>query len=75
MEPCPRRRKTRFWEDFLCPFCGGSGRLQSEREFSISIPPQVKHGIQAKLSLEDIGLKDTFLNLMIHIDPSLEDAF
>jgi DnaJ-class molecular chaperone len=39
IEPCPRCGRTGFWEDFFCPVCSGYGRVQSEREFSLSIPP------------------------------------
>ena len=73
VEPCPRCGKTGFWEDFFCPVCSGYGRVQSEREFSLSIPPRVKHGTKIRLSMEDIGLRDVYLNVMVSIDPSLEE--
>ncbi len=73
VEPCPRCRKTGFWDEFFCPLCNGYGRVHSEREFSLSIPPNVKHGTEIRLSMEDIGLKDAYLNVVIHVDPNLED--
>ena len=73
IESCYRCQKTGFWEDFLCPVCSGYGRVRSEREFSISIPPRVKHGTEIRLSLEDIGLKDAYLNIAVFVDPHLEE--
>ena len=72
MEPCPRCGKTGAWEDFFCPVCSGYGRVLSEREFSLSIPPNVTHGTEIRLSLEDIGLRNAYLNLIVYIDPHLE---
>ena len=72
-ELCSRCGKTGFWENFFCPVCSGYGRVQSEREFSLSIPPHVKHGTKIRLSMEDIGLRDVYLNVMVSIDPSLEE--
>jgi molecular chaperone DnaJ len=72
IEPCPRCRRTGFWEDFFCPVCSGYGRVQSEREFSLSIPPHVRHGTEIRLSMEDIGMRDTHLHVRVLIDPCLE---
>ena len=46
--------------------------MGGQREFSIRIPPRVEHGIQVRLSLEDIGLKDAYLHVAVFIDPDLE---
>ena len=73
IELCPRCNKTGFWEDFFCPVCSGYGRVQSEREFSVSIPPCVKHGTEIRLSLEDIGLKEAYLNIAVLVDPYLHE--
>lgn len=75
IEPCPRCGKTGFWEDFFCPACLGYGRIRSEREFSLSIPPHVKHGTQIRLSMEDIGLRDCCANISVYVDPDLEDEW
>jgi DnaJ-class molecular chaperone len=72
IEPCPRCARTGFWDGFFCPSCFGYGRIRSERQFSLSIPPHVKHGTRISLSMEDIGLKDAILNILVHIDPDLE---
>ena len=58
-------------EGFFCPVCRGYGRVQREREFSLSIPPGVKDGTEITLSMEDIGLKDTSLNILVRIEPDL----
>jgi molecular chaperone DnaJ len=73
IEPCPKCGKTGAWEDFFCSVCSGYGRVQSQRAFSLSIPPNVKHGTEIRLSIEDIGLHDVYLNVMVLIDPYLEE--
>jgi molecular chaperone DnaJ len=73
LEPCPRCKKSGFWEDFFCPLCSGYGRIKSEREFSLSIPPHVVHGTKIRVSMEDIGLRDVYLNIVVYIDPRLEE--
>lgn len=73
IEPCPRCSKTGFWEDFVCPTCSGTGRVHSERGFSISIPPNVANGTEIRLSLEDIGLPEVYVNITVLIDPHMEE--
>ena len=70
-EVCPRCRTSGMWDNFFCPVCRGYGRVQREREFSLSIPPGVKDGTEITLSMEDIGLKDTSLNILVRIEPDL----
>jgi DnaJ-class molecular chaperone len=70
-EPCPKCARSGFWEEFFCPVCYGYGRIHAEREFSLSIPPNVKDGTQVRLSMEDIGLHGVHLNILIRIDPTL----
>lgn len=71
-EPCPRCRKTGMWQEFFCPICNGHGRIKAEREFSLSIPPRVSNGTTVELSMEDIGLRDVTLYVLVSIDPSLD---
>jgi molecular chaperone DnaJ len=73
LEPCPSCRKSGLFETFLCPTCDGYGRVRSEREFSLSMPPNVAHGTEINLSLEDIGLRNVYLNVVVYIDPELSD--
>jgi molecular chaperone DnaJ len=75
LEPCPRCRKSGYWEDFYCPFCSGYGRVRSKRKFSVSMPPHVKDGTEIRLSMEDIGLRNVYLNLFVRIDPSLAEGW
>ena len=63
--PCPRCRKSGFWEDFFCPACHGYRSIQIERESSLSIPPHVRHGTEIRVSTEDIGLRDVYLNIVV----------
>ena len=75
LEPCPRCSRTGFWRDFFCPVCSGFGRVRSEREFSLSMPPQIRHGTEMRLSLEDIGLNGVYLNVLVHIAPDPQEEF
>ena len=56
--PCPRCRRSGMWDNFFCPNCHGYGRIQTERELSLSIPPHVRHGTEIRFSMEDIELRD-----------------
>jgi molecular chaperone DnaJ len=69
LESCPRCTGTGRWDSFFCPACKGYGRIQEERSFSLSIPPGVRHGTEITLSMEDIGLADTYLNILVLIEP------
>lgn len=73
IELCPGCRGTGFSDIFLCPVCGGNRRVCGEREFSLSIPPNTRHGTRVALSLADIGLNNVNLHILIHIDPLMED--
>jgi len=73
VEECPRCGTTGYWDEFFCPVCYGYGRVRGEREFSVSIPPHVKHGTEISLSLEDIGLRDACVNIVVFIEPGLEE--
>jgi molecular chaperone DnaJ len=74
VENCPRCSKTGFWEAFFCPVCHGYGRIRAEREFSVSIPPHVKHGTEIRLSMEDIGLRDAWVNIVVYVDAGFEEG-
>lgn len=73
IEPCPSCRATDIWETFSCATCSGTGKIQSKREFSLSIPPHVTHGTQISLSMEDIGLRDVLLHVTVLIDATIWD--
>jgi hypothetical protein len=46
--------------------------VRGERTFSVSIPPHVRHGTRVRLSLEDLGLRDAYVNIVVFIDPDME---
>ena len=73
LEPCPRCMKSGYWDDFFCPLCSGYGRIRSKKEFSVSVPPHVKDGTEIRISMEDIGLKNAYLNLFVRIESSLDE--
>ncbi|MBN2034384.1 MAG: DnaJ domain-containing protein [Deltaproteobacteria bacterium] len=73
LEICPRCSTGGIWKDVFCPVCRGYGRIWSERGFSLSIPPGVRHGTEITLCMEDIGLKNTYLNIVVHIEPDFEE--
>jgi molecular chaperone DnaJ len=72
-EPCSQCGVADIWDQFFCPDCSEHGFIHTYREFSLSIPPHTKHGTQQSISLEDIGLKNTALNIIVYIDPYLDD--
>lgn len=65
LEDCSLCSGTGYWRSFICTSCSGFGRICSHRAFVLHVPAHVKHGDEAKVSLEGIGLKDAFLNLEI----------
>jgi molecular chaperone DnaJ len=73
IEPCHRCSHTEIWHQFFCPECSGHGYIRTHREFSLSIPPHIKHGTEQSVSMEDIGLKDINLNIIVYIEPYLND--
>lgn len=71
VESCPKCSRTGYWDGFFCSVCYGYGRVRAEREFSVSIPPNVRHGTEIRLSLEDIGLKGACVNIVVYVEPDL----
>ena len=67
MAPCPVCSGSGLWEGLYCPLCDGLRKISSERKFALNIPPNVGNGIEISLSLEGIGLKDTFLHIRVTI--------
>jgi DnaJ-class molecular chaperone len=52
---------------FLCGTCRGKGIVPDKRELEISMPANVQDGTEARLSLEDVGLKGVDLNVLVSI--------
>jgi hypothetical protein len=40
----------------------------------VVIPPRVTHGTEIRVSLEDIGLRGAYLNILVLVDPDLEEG-
>jgi DnaJ-class molecular chaperone len=72
IEPCPQCHTTGLWNGFFCHTCNGKGTIQSQRRFSLSFPPHTAHGTEVRISLEDIGLRNTTLNITVSVDPTLD---
>lgn len=68
IEPCRRCYDSEIWGRFFCPDCSGHGYVHTYREFSLSIPPHTRHGTRQRISMEDIGLKDTYLNIVVYVE-------
>ena len=67
MAPCPVCSGAGLWEGLYCPLCDGFGRIPAERKFALSMPPNVSDGTEISLSLEGIGLKDSYLHIRVTI--------
>lgn len=72
-EPCPRCGRSGVWDHFFCPLCHGYGRVRSEREFSLHMPPQVRHGTEVRVSLEGIGLHNVYVTVVVYIAPNMRN--
>lgn len=70
---CPRCLQSVFGPDIFCPVCSGNGRIQSKKEFSLTIPPNTSNGTEITLSLEDIGLTNVRLHIRVFVDPDLDE--
>ena len=75
VEACPECGKSGRLESFFCPRCNGYGRIHSERTFSLSMPPNVSHGTEIQLSLEDIGLHHVRLHALIKVDSDYHEHY
>jgi molecular chaperone DnaJ len=74
VKDCPRCTGSGAGRSLFCSRCYGSGKVEEKREFSVSVPPRVKHGTEVSLSLEDIGLQNVQLHIAVFVD-SRSEAF
>ncbi len=65
LEPCPACRQNRWWVGQYCQTCRGYEVVKATREFKLTIPPHVRHGMTAEVSMAGIGLKG--VNLIIDV--------
>jgi molecular chaperone DnaJ len=67
-EICPRCGARGHSRGFICHACQGHGRVISEQKISLKLPPNIRHGTQAEISLDSIGLKGMILFVVMQID-------
>lgn len=67
IESCARCGGSGFEYPFVCSRCFGDGGIETERRFSVSIPPHTKDRTDVTLSLDDIGMKGVLLHLFIRV--------
>lgn len=63
-EFCGGRGTHNFWE---CPACGGLGRVQTRKTFDLSLPPGIRNGASATLSMAGAGFGGTRLHLQVRV--------
>jgi molecular chaperone DnaJ len=64
-ETCPRCGGSGWHGMLACPAC--RGRSVRYPEVQLSVPPHVSDGIRVRLSLEDVGLRDVILNVLVSV--------
>lgn len=67
-EVCFNCRGTGIGPGLFCPVCGGTGMIHGTRRFSVNIPPKIRHGTRFSISLENIGLMNVNLNVIVRIE-------
>ena len=70
-EECSVCSGAGFWRSFICSTCSGFGQVRAHRTFVLHVPACVKHGAEARISLEGIGLKNVFINVEIILQKKL----
>jgi molecular chaperone DnaJ len=64
---CGGRGTRAFWE---CPTCGGRGRVTIRQSFTLSLPPGIRDGTTATLSMAGVGFGGTRLHLQVRVAAS-----
>ena len=65
LAPCPECRQNRWRRGQYCQTCRGYEVVKATRKFNLTIPPNVRHGMTAEVSMAGIGLKG--VNLIIDV--------
>ena len=73
VEPCLFCHQTGVKGLTVCPHCNGYGQQKAERSFNLVVPSGIMHGTEIRITLEDIGLNDVFLNIDIIVDDVYSD--
>jgi DnaJ-class molecular chaperone len=73
LDVCMRCERSGLWEGFFCPLCFGTGRVNKERQFTLTVPPRIRDGTRITLSMEDIGLKTADIHILVTVSPFSEE--
>ncbi len=65
LQACPSCRAAEGTERAVCPLCQGSAQITVDRMVEVTAPPGVRSGQVARLAMEDVGLAETDLVLLI----------
>jgi molecular chaperone DnaJ len=68
--PCRHCGGTGASTFFDCPVCRGRGRVSSRQTFDLSLPPGIRDGTTATLSLAGVGIAGTRLHVRVRVAPS-----
>ena len=66
LEWCRVCRGGRIWL-FPCARCGGQGVSVAEHTVRVAIPPMVRQGMVLEVPLQDIGVQNLYLRLLVRI--------
>ena len=66
--PCSRCQGAGRVGHFMCGFCRGQGQERLEKKVTLSIPPGVRHGTEARIPLDDWKMGDLELVATVYVD-------
>jgi len=66
--PCSRCRGTGRVGRLICGFCRGQGQERLEKRVTLSIPPGVRHGTEARIPLDDWKMGDLELVATVYVN-------
>ncbi|MFP3984071.1 MAG: DnaJ domain-containing protein [Desulfurivibrionaceae bacterium] len=69
IQPCPGCRHQRVRSPFFCLDCFGRGFITINKEFIVTLPPDMNAGDTFRQLAYDNGFFALFLNVVIRIDP------
>jgi molecular chaperone DnaJ len=69
-EPCRHCGGRGAGPFFDCPACRGRGRISSRQTFELSLPPGIRDGTTASLSLTNVGFAGTRLHVRVRVTSS-----
>lgn len=65
VQPCPSCGAASEEHRLACAVCQGSGTITVDRVVEVTAPPGVQHRQLARLAMEDVGLDETDLLVMV----------